>query len=124
MIVTDLRQQPNLSEQVQTLDSVAWPEFMYHGEVWRCCWDTLFDAFAAFQIAVTDDSGHVIGVGHSIPITWDGTVEGLPAGWDATFQLAVDNHEHAITPNALAGISVVVPPEAQGQGISVRILQA
>jgi GNAT superfamily N-acetyltransferase len=124
VMVTDLQQRPEFIGQVRTLDSQAWPVFMYHGEVWSCCWDRLFDAFAAFQIAVVDDSGRVIGVGHTIPITWDGRVEGLPASWDATFQLAVDNYEHGSAPNALAGISVVVPPDAQGQGISVRVLQA
>jgi hypothetical protein len=116
MTVTDLQQRSDLTEQVRAIDSQAWPEFMYHGEVWRCCWNSLFDTFAPFQIAGVNDSGRVLGVGH--------TIEGLPSSWDATFQLAVDNYEQGIAPNALAGISVVVPPDAQGQGISVRVLQA
>jgi GNAT superfamily N-acetyltransferase len=124
MTVTDLEQRSDLTEQVRAIDSQAWPEFMYHGEVWLYCWNSLFDTFAPFQIAIVNDTGHVMGIGHTIPITWDGTIEGLPSSWDSTFQLAVDNYEQGIAPNALAGISVVVLPDAQGQGISVRVLQA
>jgi hypothetical protein len=85
----------------------------------------LYDTFPAYQLVLLDQKGQVIGLGNTIPVTWDGTVDGLPDdGWDAILQLGVSNFRADVSPNCISAIQAVVAPEYMGQGVSKQIIKA
>lgn len=59
-----------------------------------------------------------------LPIVWDGTQEGLPAGWDAALSQVAQEHVEGRSPTALLAVSVTVDLQYQGQGISSIAYQA
>lgn len=57
--------------------------------------------------------------GRSLPIPWDGTLDGLPRGIDGTFQRAFEEDGA----NVLCAVNVTVPPELRGRGLSAKALR-
>lgn len=102
--VVTLDDRPDLIDAADKLASQtgAWPEFMLHYLVASKYFWRLYDTFPAYQIALLDQKGEMIGLGNTIPVTWDGTLDGLPdEGWDAILQLGVSNFRADITPNCI-----------------------
>ena len=60
----------------------------------------------------------------AIPFAWDGTLAGLPAGWDAVVTQGVADLDAGRRPTALAALSVTVAPARRGQGLSRLVIQA
>jgi GNAT superfamily N-acetyltransferase len=120
--VFTLRQRPDLIPQVHTLSPQVWPEFLLHNAS-GVFWPSLFDTFAEFQFAFCDEAGTIIAAGDTIPVVWDGTVEGLPSGWDAVIELGVRGHAQGRQPNTLSALAAIVAPSHQGRGMSTLILQ-
>ncbi|MDQ3067135.1 MAG: N-acetyltransferase, partial [Actinomycetota bacterium] len=58
---------------------------------------------------------------HALPIPWDGTVAGLPSGWDDGFVQGMTSGER---PGALMALAISVSPDRQGQQLSSRMIQA
>ncbi|MBA2287587.1 MAG: GNAT family N-acetyltransferase [Ktedonobacteraceae bacterium] len=117
MFVT-LAQRPALEAEMPRLHSESWPEFVLHDPVAILYWGALFSTFADFQYVLCDDRGTALAAGHTIPLVWDGSVPGLPAGWDAALEQGFHDHERGRPPTALCGLSVVIAPGIQGQGLS------
>ena len=125
--VVTLDERPDLIERVDELATKtgAWPEFILHDPVADKLFWRLYDTFPAYQIALLDSHGTMVGIGNIIPVTWDGTLEGLPdEGWDAILQLGVSNFRAEIAPNCASAMQVVVAPEYMGQGVSKQIIKA
>lgn len=119
-----LAERPELGQQVSQLHGEAWPRFMLHDTVAEQHWHSLFSTFAELQVVLIDDAGTAIAAGHAIPANWDGTVEGLPEGWDSVFEQGVRIHEQAQTPNVLCALAIVVAPAHQSKGLSSAVLRA
>lgn len=110
---------PDLVEG-RSLSSQVFPEFVNHNEMGPRYWNRLYTEFPAFQQALLDDE-EVVAEAHAVAIPWDGTVTGLPPGWDATFPLAFDG---GLDPTALSMLVISVAPERQGEGLGARMLEA
>jgi GNAT superfamily N-acetyltransferase len=125
--VKTLRQRPDLVVQVPRLHRDGWPTFLRQDPVADRYWEALFTTFADFQLVAysrDDDIDTVIAAGHSIPIVWDGTIRGLPDGWDAALEQGFRDREHGLAPTTLSALAVVVAPAHQGHGISKLVLRA
>ena len=118
-----LAQRPDLAPYVRRIPPSMLPEFMLHDAVAERHWPLLFTSFADFQIALCDETETVIAAGHTIPIVWDGTVAGLPAGWDTALERGVHDHAYQRQPTTLCALLAVVAPDHQGQGLSSQILR-
>lgn len=119
---TTLGDTPKATASVEALGAVAWPTFLHHGDIRN--WSRLFEQFARYQVVLVGDSGEVVGVGHTVPIDWDGTVEGLPESIETILQRAVRLHEGGGRATTLSALAIIVAPDHQRQGHSERILQA
>ena len=118
MIVVTFAERPDLDDRLGEIGD-PWPEFIHHGDVTSRLWGRLYDEFLEHQLALHDDvADAVAGRGHTIPVVWDGAVEGLPAGVDDALERGV--REGA---TALCAIVVVVDPALQGRGFSGTIIE-
>ena len=125
--VVTLDHRPDLIDSADKLvsETGAWPEFMLHDAVAAKYFWRLYDTFPAYQLALLDDRGEIVGMGNTIPVTWDGSVAGLPdEGWDAILERGITNHQSNIPPNCVAAIQAVVTPEYMGRGVSKQIIKA
>jgi GNAT superfamily N-acetyltransferase len=121
--VFTLAQRPELEAGLRSLPG-TFPEFMHHDAVVDRYWGSLFAEFAGFQIAVCDDAGAVLAAGHSIPVFWDGTIEGLPAGLDGVLERGVRGLAAGRAPTVVSALLAVVPPVHRGRGLSSVVLKA
>ena len=119
--IVTLQNEPHLEEQVQQLHREAWPEFLRHSAVGNY-WRSLYATFAPFQLAIRHAAGSAIAVGNAIPITWDGTVDGLPSGMVEIFKQAIGEHDRR--PTTLSALSIIVAHTHRGQGLSKTVLRA
>lgn len=113
-----LAQRPELEAEMPRLHSESWPEFVLNDPIAIRYWGSLFATFADFQYVLCDERGEALAAGHTIPLAWDGTVEGLPSGWDAALEQGFHDYEQGRTPTALCGLSIVIAPGLQGHGLS------
>jgi GNAT superfamily N-acetyltransferase len=102
------------------LSQQTFPEFMNHNEPGGRWWRSLYDRFPAFQLALLDGE-EIVAEGHSLPVPWDGSVEGLPRGWDHAFELGMTTDE---PPTALSALAISVRPGRQGEGLAARMIRA
>ena len=75
----------DLWDRLEGASSQVWPEYNLHGDVLNVYWGRLYEEFPDFQFVLYDaDHDDVVAEGHTISCAWDGTVQGLGAGIDAT----------------------------------------
>jgi GNAT superfamily N-acetyltransferase len=115
---------PDLWRPAQRLAGLVWPEFMLNFPVANGSWHHLPEDFAAFQLALADGAGEVVGAVNSAPLPWDGTDEDLPAGWDEQMERSVGALATGAAPGALGALQIMVRPDRQGQGLSGVLLEA
>ena len=122
--IVTVAQRPELEAQAIDLACQVWPEFMLHADAGARYWRSLFTAFSEFQFALCDEVEGVVATGNTIPILWDGTAEGLPAGWDAVLERGVHDREQGRRPTVLCALSAVVAPTHRGRGLSSEVVRA
>lgn len=122
--VVTVAARPELWEPANELVAAGWPTFMLQGEVPLRHWDRVRTDFAGYQVVLPDAGGLPAAAGFSIPFVWDGTLAGLPAGWDAVLVEAIADHDRGRPPNALSALSITVAPARRGQRLGSRMLDA
>ena len=90
-----------------------------------CCNDAIVDQywgglrrhFPDCQLYLLDDqTDTLVGLGNTVPVTWDGTTEGLPGGIDDVLTRAIGGHETA----AAAEHALRAPGGAPARAIRAR----
>jgi ribosomal protein S18 acetylase RimI-like enzyme len=104
----------------RSLSSQVFPKFVTHHATGPRYWNRLYAEFPAFQQALLDGE-EVVAEAHAIAIAWDGTVGGLPSGWEATFELGFDS---GLAPTTLSMLVISVAPTRQGERLGSRMLEA
>jgi GNAT superfamily N-acetyltransferase len=100
----------------------VWPEYNHHGEAAERYFPVLLDRFPEFQVLLVEPgTERPVGRGRTIPFRWDGTLEDLPPGIDATGLRAI---EAGVGPTALCALGAEVHPDLRGRGLSGRVLLA
>lgn len=122
--IDTLAEDPTLARNLHELSVVGWPEFMLADAVSVRCWPRLFELAPELQFVLRDaDSGSIVAAGHAVPCRWDGTVDGLPPGWDAVLEGGCQP-DPPWQPDAVSALAIVVDPAARGTGCSVAALAA
>jgi GNAT superfamily N-acetyltransferase len=118
-------ERPDLVERANELTADVWPEYNKHGAVPLRYWPRLNEVFPDFQYILYDaDADDVMAEGHSLPLAWDGTAEGLPAGIDAAMPAAFELHEAGGEATTLCAMAIEIPPRRQQQGLSRTMVAA
>lgn len=98
--------------------SEIWPPFMQEDATANRVWRDMTGNYPEFTFYLVDCEGEPVACGHAIPITWDGTLDGLPVGWDTGLLRGVENVQAGIPPNTLQAIEISIRPDYVGYGLS------
>lgn len=123
LAATTLAERPELAAAIGRLHQSGWPAFMREDPVADRLWVFLETAFAACQFVLADPSGAIIACGNSVPFVWDGTVAGLPSGWDDVLERGVADHQAGRAPNTLSALAAMIDPARRGGGISAEVIR-
>lgn len=118
------RDVPALDERWDAQTGGVWPEYNRHGDVLKRYWSRLDDVFPEFQLVLVDDAGELLARAHTIPLEWDRTIEGVPAGIDGAIEHGFELAERGGGATALSALAIVVDPRHQGRGLSSTVLDA
>jgi GNAT superfamily N-acetyltransferase len=122
--VVTLKERPDLEEDLDKLHSLGWPKFMREDPIANKYWGKLLSWYSEFQFFLLDKNGKAIACGNSIPFSWDGSINGLPSGWDGVFEKGIMDHENHIVPNSVSALAIVIHPDFQGKGLSELMIRA
>src|SRR5262249_11388013 len=120
MEIATVADRPELSEPAWELTKDVLPEYNDHGDVLNVYWPRLTEERAEFQFHLVGDDGEILARARTIPIRWNGTVEGLPAGIDGAMAGGSDEPGADV----LCALVVMIPPALQGRGLSAEALRA
>ncbi|MGG1660874.1 GNAT family N-acetyltransferase [Brevibacillus sp. NRS-1366] len=118
-----LDKHPEMASHFDNLNEAGWPPFMLFDEVAVQYYAQVVEFFPHFQFCIADESGTVLACCNSVPFYWDGTEEGLPAGWDDVFIKSIRDYREGREPNAVSALAIVIHPAARGKGISSIMIQ-
>jgi GNAT superfamily N-acetyltransferase len=109
-------ERPDLAERAAELGDEFWPEYNRHGDVVNLHWRRMRVEFPELQF-VLHDGDEILAEGHTLAIAWDGTADGLPAGFDGIFERAF-----AGGANALCAMAAEIRPAHRGKGLAQELL--
>lgn len=119
-----LAERPELRQPISEIHWQVWLAFMGENDVANRAWPLCFEDWAEYQVALCAEGGAVLAAGNAVPITWDGTMAGLPPGWEAATAAGMQGYESGVAPNALSAYAIVVSPQSRGKGLSGLVLEA
>jgi GNAT superfamily N-acetyltransferase len=111
--VVTAAERPDLVELWWEATKDAFPEYNNHGDVLNRYWGRLVPERPDFQFFLTDGGEPVVRA-CSIPVRWDGTVAGLPAGIDGAIARGFDEDGA----DTLCALLIAVAPAHRGRGLS------
>lgn len=116
----------DLAEVSGELEVRSWPEFMLHDAVAYEHWSGLYRAFPEFQFGLLETgTGNLMAVGNSVPLAWAGAPGDLPdEGWDWALAQGFKDRAAGRLPKVQCALSITIPPEYRGQGISAQVVRA
>jgi hypothetical protein len=116
------KERPELWETARSLFSDVWPEYNLHGNHTSSIFRALIPDHAHLQVLIYDTLiDRIVARGRSIAFYWDGSLEDLPAGFDALVHRTLTDHR---PPNAVSALAAEVATDQQGRGLSRFVLQA
>jgi GNAT superfamily N-acetyltransferase len=113
---------PFVDERWDEQTGGVWPEYNRHGDVLNRYWGRLAEEFPDFQFVLLDEPGGLVARANAIPVDWDGSVDGLPAGIDGAIEHGFALAERGRPATALSALAAVVDPRYQGRGHSAILL--
>jgi GNAT superfamily N-acetyltransferase len=119
-----IAERPDLWDAMSDHNVAVWPPFMLEDEVPARLWHHLREDFADTQLVLLDEGGAIAAAGNAAPLTWDGSDETLPDGWDAQFERTVEDLQAGRPPNTLGALQIVVDPGRRGTGLAWTMVNA
>lgn len=116
-------QRPELESRLSTFGQV-WPEFIFHDEVARTYIHHTDSAFAHLNLYLCDEHDDLVAAGYGVALTWNGSLDTLPVGWDAALEQAVHDHETHCSPTTFCALAAMVKPSEHGRGLSKYVVRA
>jgi len=118
-------QRPDLNDRWNEAADKVWPVFMLKDAVVGQHWNGLTRHFPDCQLYLLDDqTDTLVGVGNTVPIAWNGTVDGLPGGVDEVLTRAIGQFDAQPAATTLCALQAALLPGNTGQGLSTLIIRA
>lgn len=120
-----LAEMPDREDDFDALAAAGWPRFMRQHDALGSGthWPDLFTTWPDYQFIVMEGL-QTLAVGHSVPISWDGTPDDLPDSIAGVLARADEDMKQGRKPAALSPLAVLVAPAHRGKGVSAVLLQA
>jgi hypothetical protein len=120
-----LAEQPDREQDFDDLAEAGWPRFLRQRDQLGlgAHWPDLFTQWADYQLVVMEGL-QTLAVGHTIPISWDGTVADLPDSMAAILARAAEDTTKNRAPTTLSALAALVAPAHRGKGVSAILLRA
>jgi hypothetical protein len=116
---------PEFEERWYDVIRQVWPEFMGHDTICNQFWGGMYRHYPECQLYLIDDeTDALVGAGTTVPVVWDGTVEGLPGGVDEVLLAAIRDRESQAAPTTLCAMQAGILPGHRGEGLSRVIIGA
>jgi hypothetical protein len=113
-------ERPELTEPAWERTRDTMPEYNNHGDVLNEYWGGLTAERPDFQFHLVGDDDEILARARSIPVHWDGTIEGLPSGIDGAIARGFDEPGA----NVLCALVIMIPRDVQSRGVSAAALSA
>jgi GNAT superfamily N-acetyltransferase len=120
MKTVTVAERPDLTEPAWQATRDVIPEYNNHGDVLNRYWGRLTEERPEFQFHLVGDGDEILARARSIPVRWDGTIDGLPAGIDGAIARGFDEGDA----NVLCALVIMVPRALQGRGLSAHGVRA
>jgi GNAT superfamily N-acetyltransferase len=117
-------ERPDFWDDLGDLFDGVWPEYNQHGEELNHYWRQLYNVFPEWQFMLVGPGDEILAEGHTVPVAWDGTDEGLGPGVDAMIAAAFELRKADGQPTGVSAMAAEVPPRHQGRGLAPVMLRA
>jgi hypothetical protein len=126
MRTVTLADRPDLGACLPEVLAARWPRFMLAGHPGHDVdlVQHLTVKAPQHQVILLDRDDEILGVGLSVPLEWDGTVAGLPAGWDAAVSASAELLASGRTLTMVSALSVTLARQASGRGLAEMVIAA
>lgn len=121
--VVTVAERVDLAERVDEVLASRWPVYLLAGQPRHSA--DLVEVLASRptdQLMLLDDRDQVHGVALSVPLRWDGTTAGLPAGWDDAIERSVQQERAGVSPNTTCALSITIAPTAARQNLAATLV--
>jgi len=123
LAVVTTADRPDMAGERAAALMAVWPEFVLHDTVNDQLMDRVTAAWPRYDVTILD-GGQVVAGGWAVPLRWDGTVPGLPDGYDGALVTGISGLEHDVAPDTLCVMAAAVRQDRQGAGLGSRVLAA
>jgi hypothetical protein len=115
---------PWADRDLESLFEGAFPAFITADQEAKAYLGRVREWFTELDIIVVEDGETAVATGWAVPVRWDGSLAGLPAGYTDTLRRAVEAHETGEKPDTLVICGGIVHPDRIGQGLAADLLTA
>lgn len=122
MQIVTTAERPDLEQAAGAAFREKWPEFIFHDEIAAAYAPRVQEHFPRYDVLVLDE-GAVVAGGWGVPFAWDGTLAGLPAGYDGALVRSVEGHEAGVRPNTLSFMAAAVARSHDRRGLATVVLE-
>jgi hypothetical protein len=109
---------------LEPLFAGAFPAFITADQVAKKYIGRVREWFPDHNIILADENQVPVATGWGVPITWNGDLADLPAGYTDTTRRAVEGRERADEPNTFVICGGIVRPGRTGQGLAGELITA
>lgn len=121
-VVTE-SERPDLEAECREAFRGNWPEFIFHDAITNKYIDRTQLYFPRLDILLLDQ-GRVLAGGWGVALKWDGSLTGLPEGYNGALKRAVEGHEAGQSVNTLCLMAIAVSSEHKRRGLAAAVITA
>lgn len=128
--IITVAEQPQLAEQIEETIATVWPTYILEAassgySKYRPDWYGIYRRWPQFQFALFDQAQEIVATANALAFFWDSDEEELPKeGWDWVMDLAQRDFEAGKRPTTLSALSITIPREMRGKGLSYVAIRA